>query len=99
MLGLSKQLKQELEMNERKLKPKMQQKLLQPLLSNPTGIKRKAETSLSDSDSDYGEDLTSLEECCVDAIIDFLYTDGLPKLKELIKEAVQEYEEGNQQCC
>jgi hypothetical protein len=77
-------------MNERK--PKVQKKLLQPLLSESTiGVKRKADTSLSDTDSDYGDDLNSLEECCIDAIIDFLSTDGLPKLKEIIKEAQEEY--------
>jgi hypothetical protein len=77
-------------MNERK---PMSKKLLQPLLSESTiGVKRKADTSLSDSDSDYGDDLTSLEESCIDAIIDFLSTDGLPKIKEIIKEVVEERE-------
>lgn len=70
----------------------MQQQLLQPLLSNTIGIKRKAETSLSDSDSDYADDLTSLEERCIDAIVDFLTTDGLPKIQQIIKEEVETYE-------
>lgn len=99
MLTRAKELRTQLEMNERGKKG-LQQKLLQPLLSQSiTGVKRKADTSISDSDSDDGDDLTSLEECCIDAIIDFLSTDGLPKLKEIIKEAVAEYEAGNEQCC